>query len=745
MRRFPAIAALAFLFAVIPLVTLAQESAAIEVQALSQIITNSPVGTVEYNIGSGTAHGTGGIFLRYGDTVLIADSATVNQTTGDAVADGHVRIQQGDQIWIGEHITYNFKTRDMEGDWFRTGKSPVFAQGEQLTGNITNNTYNARRVYVTTDDVSDPAIRLRASRVKIIPGKSVEMWNAVLVMDGVPVFYFPYYKRNLGPHANNWNFQPGARSAYGPYLLSTYTWWLNDELDGKLHIDYRIKRGVGVGPDLNLHLGEWGDAALKYYYLHDQRPYTSTNGLMNLGPVPENRQRFYLGYQATPATNLNVKAQVNYQSDPFVLHDFFEGEYHINPQPNTFVEVNQYWQNWSLDALSTPRINDFFDQVERLPDIRLTGFRQEVFNTPVYYESQSSAGYYRKFFADTNGVVANLNAPYSAARADTYHQFILPWTFFNWLNVAPRVGGRFTYYTDQTGPGAFNNVNNRGVFNTGLEVSTKASRLWVNATNSLLDINGLRHIIQPSANYAFVPRPSSVPSQLPQFDAESPASLLLPVDFYDYNNIDSIDSQNVIRFGLRNTLQTKRADQLDNVVDWNLVMDWRLNPNSAQPTFANQRTFSDLYSDLTFRPRSWLDLASQIRYDINGGELNLAYHQIAITPNDRWSWGVGHLYERSGFLGAGDNFITSTMFFRVNENWGLRSLHNFNAQNGRLQEQLYSIYRDLRSWTGALTFRVTDNGLGPKDYTVAFTFSLKAHPRYAVGDDTVQAYRLVGE
>jgi hypothetical protein len=58
----------------------------------------------------------------------------------------------------------------------------------------------------------------------------------------------------------------------------------------------------------------------------------------------EDRQRFYFGWQATPATNLNVKALVNYQSDPLVLHDFFEGDYRDNPQPNSFTEVNKYWE-----------------------------------------------------------------------------------------------------------------------------------------------------------------------------------------------------------------------------------------------------------------------------------------------------------------------------------------------------------------------------------------------------------------
>jgi hypothetical protein len=85
------------------------------------------------------------------------------------------------------------------------------------------------------------------------------------------------------------------------------------------------------------------------------------------------------------------------------------------------------------------------------------------------------------------------------------------------------------------------------------------------------------------------------------------------------------------------------------------------------------------------------------------------------------------------------------MFYRLNDNWGFRATHDFNAENGRLQQQFYTLYRDLRSWTGALTFRVIDNDTGPTDYTVAFTFSLKANPRYHLGDDTVQPYSLVGE
>ena len=770
-RRRPAIASLILFVAVFPFVTSAQQEQSWEVGALNLIIPHVVEGSVFYE--NGIWYGTNGIYVKYGDSFLTTDNMSLNEQTGDVVADGHVRIESGDQIWVGEHINYNFKTHQMQSEEFRTGKPPVFASGRDLTGNTTNHTYTARHVFVTTDDISDPMFRVRASRIKIVPGKYVEMWNAVVYADGVPALYFPYYKRNLSERANNLNFVPGDRTAYGPYLLNTYTWYWGDHTDGKIHLDYRERRGVGTGPDLNLQLGRWGDFAFKYYYLHDQNPNTSinTNSFANLGNMPENRQRFYFAWQATPFTNLNMKALVNYQSDPLMLHDFFEGDYTENPQPNTFVEANKYWENWSVDAEAAPRVNNFFDQVERLPDVKLTGFRQRVFDTPVFYESESSAGYYRQEFANTNELFANTNGPfggpfpdYSAVRADTYQQVLLPWKFFGWLNVAPRVGGRFTYYSNEGGPGGTNGETYRKVFNTGVETSFKVSRLWADATNSLLEIDGLRHIIEPSVNYAFVPNPSTPPARLPQFDSELPSLEILPIQFPDYNDIDSIDSQNVIRFGLRNTLQTKRdppslgsygaaGGQIQNLLDWNVMLDWRLKPNTSTNALnlgapGPQKTFDDLFSQLTFRPRTWLTLDSQLRYDINDGLLNLAFHQVTFTPNERWSWGLGHWYLRSDFLGngaSGDNFITSTFFFRLNDNWGLRLEHDFDAADGRLQQQFYSLYRDFRSWTGALTFRVVDNGTGPEDFTIAFSFSLKAKPKLPLGGDAVSPYHLVGE
>jgi hypothetical protein len=139
-------------------------------------------------------------------------------------------------------------------------------------------------------------------------------------------------------------------------------------------------------------------------------------------------------------------------------------------------------------------------------------------------------------------------------------------------------------------------------------------------------------------------------------------------------------------------------------------------------------------------------LESQLRYDVNFNGFNLAFNQITFMPNDRWSWAFGHYYLRNGFIDTGDNVFNSTLFYRLDENWGLRGSVYYNAQTGLLQQQNYSIYRDMRSWTAALTFRVINNGGGQAvDYGVAFSISLKAAPRYRVGTDTVRPYDLLGQ
>ena len=687
---------------------------------------------VEYDLETGQLVATNGVTVQYKGIVLSARRALLNQQTGQMEAEGDVQLEREGQLWIGERIRYNFNTGHMSGEDFKTGEPPFFAQGDAVVADEKNDVYVLANGYITTDDVAEPAYRIRTKSLVVVPGDYVEARNATLLLGDTPVFYFPYIRRTLKKRGNHWTATPGYRSVDGPYLLTAYNWYWDDRLDGAVHLDGRLKRGVGVGPDFNWHLPTFGEGSFKSYYIRDADPGDDAQG----AEIDPDRHRISVTHIATPATNLTVRGAVRYQSDPDVIRDFFESEYRDNVQPSTFVEVNKLWSNFSLDVLAEARVNDFFETVQRLPDVKLTGFRQQIGNTPLFYDSESTIGWYQRRFA------YDATNQFSAGRADTLQQITLPWTFFNWLNVTPRAGGRFTHYTEADGSGATTQEIDRWVMNTGAEVSAKASRVWEGARNDFFQVDGLRHIVTPSVNYVYVPDPHPGPDRLPQFDYVVPSTRLLPIDFPDFNAIDGVDSQNTIRYGLQNKLQTKRGGQIDNLVNWRLFMDWRLDPRD------DQRTYSDVYSDLDVKPFRWLTLTSQIRHDVNDIVWREVNHIVTFTPHSRWSLSLGQRYldDNDPLLGAGsgNNLFFSTVYYRFSDNWGLRMHHRYEAEDDVLEEQDYTIYRDLRSWTAAFTVRVREERDGPTDVTAAVTFSLKAFPRFGQGDDINHPTLLIG-
>lgn len=684
--------------------------------------------------GSYVATAPHGVIGIHQGTVLTANKLSLNESTGEVLAEGAVTIKAPDTAWSGERFVYNYKTEQLSGATFKSSRTGFYVSGEGLTGNQTNKTYTGTRIRVTTDDYADPAYEIRARKFTLVPGEYYEAESATIYLGDVPVGFFPRYRRSLKGHSNYWVLTPGYRSLYGPYLLSSYHWGGNTNWDAGMHFDLRQRRGLAGGPEFNYDTPKFGKGRFEYYYAKDDHPGIDFAG----NAIRDDRQRVRFTHTTQFDTNFTFKTAVRYQNDPLIVRDFFESEYRGNVQPNSFAELNKAWRNWSLDVLVQPQLNDFFETVERLPDVKLTGLRQQIFDTPLFYDSESSAGYFRREFASTNLVQPD----FEAFRGDTYHQMTLPRTYFGWLNFTPRVGGRFTYYTEGHGPGATTSEQARGVFNTGAELTFKASRIWGDAESKLFDVKGIRHIVEPGINYVYVPDPNVRPPKLPQFDYELPSLRLLPLDYPDYNAIDSVDSENVLRLSLRNKLQTKRGNGIDNLVNWALYTDWRLDPRT------NQTTFADFFSDLDLRPRSWLLLNSETRFGLEGLKVREANHRMVLAPSSTWSLTLGHRYIDNdpafGPVSVGHNLIYDSFYYKFNENWAYRMSHFFETRDGVMEEQYYTLYRDLRSWTAALTLRLRDSRFGSDDFTIAITFSLKAFPRFKMGSDGDSPSTLVG-
>ncbi|MBO7106765.1 MAG: hypothetical protein J6W73_00865, partial [Verrucomicrobia bacterium] len=62
-----------------------------------------------------------------------------------------------------------------------------------------------------------------------------------------------------------------------------------------------------------------------------------------------------------------------------------------------------------------------------------------------------------------------------------------------------------------------------------------------------------------------------------------------------------------------------------------------------------------------------------------------------------------------------------------------------------LEEQEYTLYRDMTSWVGALRFKVSENRNGPTDFSVSLGFQLKvmASPNRGADVDKLNFYQTM--
>ena len=72
-------------------------------------------------------------------------------------------------------------------------------------------------------------------------------------------------------------FSVGENSQWRWFLLSSFNWKLNKDVDLTLHADERTKRGFGTGADLKYRMDAGGEGLLTGDYLDHANPNDGTN------------------------------------------------------------------------------------------------------------------------------------------------------------------------------------------------------------------------------------------------------------------------------------------------------------------------------------------------------------------------------------------------------------------------------------------------------------------------------------
>ncbi|TAN36338.1 MAG: LPS-assembly protein LptD [Verrucomicrobia bacterium] len=640
--------------------------------------------------------GRGHVVITRGRERLTADFVKAHTDTQVAEARGNVTLDREGGVWRGEKLIYNFKTHQGDFGAFVAYTDPFFIRAD-ASQRVTTNEFVLHNATFTTCDGDDPQFFMRSSEAHILNGATLEAYGVVPYLYGVPIFWLPYWQRSLDPEVVTFYLVPGYSSHMGAFALTGYGYRLADNLRSVTHVDVRSMRGVGVGEDIL-----WKDpapakkyeGALRGYYANDPNPFLHADE-DRTEMVKNQRYRLKLQDSRTLSERDAMLVEANYLSDPYVLEDFFDEEFRAGVQPENRFSLMHRGDIYSAGLLANTRLNNFFENIDRLPEADLDIYQTKLGDTPFYYESQNSAAFLRHVYPNSS----NTNAPtypadYDAFRVDSAHTLYYPMRHFDFLSVIPRVGYRGTFYSKTYTTSSITNISVltnavvtptgtnyvlsttnqlaqllteqgaglRNLPQLGVETSFKAFKVLYDGPTGIGRDVGLRHVAEPYANYTYQPEPNLRPTDLPQFDA-----------------VDQLDLEHDVQLGLRNKLQTKRRGYVHNLVDADVYTYYRL---EKTPTGTND--FSDIYTLTRLRPVDWFMVDFDAAFNPYNTEFDYFNTQIAFLTDDESRLSFEHRYTKDA-----NNLISGELLLFPHDRWSFRTYARYDIENSQLQEHSY--------------------------------------------------------
>jgi LPS-assembly protein len=709
---------------------------------------------------SGLAIAENNVYIRYGDTAIYCDYAQYNPDTRDVFLSGNVRIYRDGRLFNGERALYNLETKILNMSEF-TGETLPFRFAGNSLSTIGPNAYLVKDGVFTTSDSSKPDYAIRARTVRIYPKNRIIFSDVHFYVGRVPIFWYPYLYQSL-TEDQSFTFTPGYGTTFGAFLLNQLTFPLGNDIAARARLDLYSTRGIGLGFEASwgrykrnaapivdsvnslqpgtVTTGRGGEEFGRFlvYYINDLAPGTNATAL-GRDTINPTRYRITLQDRTYLAEDIYSTININKLSDRFFLQDYYPQAFSRDPNPDNMVAITKWDEDYTAVLLGRRQLNPLFDSAERSPELSLDVKRQPIFKSNFFYDSTTSVGRYDQAYATDS-----LLSDYGAFRADTYHQISYPGTYFGWLSVVPHAGLEGTYYsatspTDSVLNPATGLVSStprdsgplfRGAVTANLEASFKLSRAYEDVQSRMLGLDGLQHVIQPYTDASFV-RVSLKPQDVLQFDQLNPSTELPPIDFPQFNTLDSLDNWSLIRLGVRNRLQTRRDDQ---TINW-LELDTFLNVNLDHPNYGSLLPVSDLgpvsnlYNRLIFAPLPWVYARVETQTPLDSQGYSAINGNLNFMPTKNVSLAVGNSYIYGNKEFADSNLWNVTAYLRLNDHWGFSVSESYDFAISTLESQTYQIHRDLSSWVASVGFNVLNNGNGtPPVITLMLIFTVKDAP-----------------
>ncbi len=605
---------------------------------------------------------------------------------------------------------------------------------------------------ISSCSFQEPHWCFRASSANYLPGRRVESFNNFLLLEGLPVFYFPYLARDLG-HDYPWtHWQFGTSSEWGPYVLSKWGLdlpsgerWILQPRNLFLDADWRENRGFAYGADLRYYALPHGGGLIDTYFLREDH-ISGPEDLERAEEEVERRTAIYDDLRvwgapkirglpkrlygenllfvqrraldgfgpAAPGTDLYADEQrfrltVHHRHDlisvPSTLHDEtvykldFSVEYRDCSDRDFAREYFRDEYRYGPAPVSYAMLRN---QTDVMTASIIAQPKIDPFVDQTEYLPEARFAIHQRplpggFYLASRGSVGNLrrhfdeDSGFEGFEAGRAHLEIVGWRPIRLgaVSINPYVGTDQAWYSDN-----FRDEDAvRGVLLYGGEASTRFYGLF-DVESRALNIHGLRHVIEPRVFF----RGTSEPTRR-------------VYELYDFDERDDIFKSNIAGAGLFQKFQVKRRGRDGKLRTADFFGVDYIASGFADQQDADEYNSGDMLLPMEvrgfFSPLEGLKFWTRVEIDAHGAGVTRSTSGVTYTLSERFAVNLTHRMttedDRREILGS--NYVSGRVDVALNDLYRIsaRTRYEFEDPDEDLGEKGFDearveLIRDLHCW-----------------------------------------------
>lgn len=497
---------------------------------------------------------TGKAQITYGDVIVIADRATYNTITDDLLAEGNVYFEQQGQRITADRIEINYKTKrgvitNPTAFTSATRDGTTLIVDASRADKISEDTYTLENAKLTACQEEVPKWAFTAKRARIRLDHRAKVYNALLRIKNIPVFYLPYASISISKKDRASGFllpTSGSSSIKGRTLHLSYYQTLGRSADVLVRTDIFSKRGIGVGFDFRARTNETSKINFGSFLVFDRL-------FGDKGP-DQGGSSFYADAVHNFKNGFVAVADVNITSS-FAFRQIFSDNIlsAISPEERSLFYLNKNWRSFSFNAQFGEQssfigefdqngnfVSDQIVKVRKFPSVELNKRPTQISDhIPFYFSFDSALEGVRR--SETSADQFKLKTPSVVQRLDFAPRLTFPLKSFAGFTVTPSIGVRSTFYSDSLDP-VTRQVTGQNLFRNYVDLDvdvrpTALAKVYRHNDGTAW----FKHIIEPFIEYRRI-------EGIDEFDRT------LRVD-----ERDVIAETNEIAFGISNSILVKRS------------------------------------------------------------------------------------------------------------------------------------------------------------------------------------------